>query len=95
MDQNQLFEIEQQVINNFRINKLETVKIPSKMRKYSYEQLLKICSENMWNKDALGYDVHVWIGKSSTSDEFSTAARKSIELDTFLGGKTIQHNEVS
>jgi len=42
----------------------------------------------------LFYDVHFWIGKRSTQDEYGTAAYKTVELDTFLDDKAIQHREV-
>ncbi|XP_076468711.1 gelsolin-like protein 2 [Babylonia areolata] len=44
--------------------------------------------------DELLYDVHFWIGKESTQDEYGTAAYKTVELDTFLNDLPIQHREV-
>ncbi|XP_052260852.1 gelsolin-like protein 1 isoform X1 [Dreissena polymorpha] len=44
--------------------------------------------------DELHYDVHFWIGKYSTQDEYGTAAYKTVELDTFHNDKPIQHREV-
>lgn len=44
--------------------------------------------------DEILYDVHFWIGKHSTQDEYGTAAYKTVELDTFLDDKPIQHREV-
>lgn len=44
--------------------------------------------------DELNYDVHFWIGKNSTQDEYGTAAYKTVELDTFLDDKPVQHREV-
>ncbi|XP_058972329.1 gelsolin-like protein 2 [Pocillopora verrucosa] len=44
--------------------------------------------------DELLYDVHFWIGKHSTQDEYGTAAYKTVELDTLLNDKPIQHREV-
>ena len=32
----------------------------------------------------LKYDLHFWIGKHSTQDEYGTAAYKSVELDAFV-----------
>ncbi|KAJ4772635.1 Villin-3 [Rhynchospora pubera] len=40
------------------------------------------------------YDIHFWIGKHSTQDEFGTAAIKTIELGEILGGRAIQHREI-
>jgi len=42
----------------------------------------------------LAYDVHFWIGGHSTQDEYGTAAYKTVELDTYLDDKPIQHREV-
>jgi len=44
--------------------------------------------------DEILYDVHFWIGKHSTQDEYGTAAYKTVELDTFLDDKPVQHREV-
>lgn len=44
--------------------------------------------------EQLLYDVHFWIGKYSSQDEYGTAAYKTVELDTFLDDVPIQHREV-
>ena len=44
--------------------------------------------------DQLKYDLHFWIGKDSTQDEYGTAAYKTVELDTYHDDKPIQHREV-
>jgi len=46
------------------------------------------------DSDELLYDVHFWIGSKSTQDEYGTAAYKTVELDTFLDDKPVQHREV-
>jgi len=46
------------------------------------------------DSDELHYDVHFWIGKYSTQDEYGTAAYKTVELDTLLDDEPIQHREV-
>ncbi|GFO15631.1 gelsolin [Plakobranchus ocellatus] len=40
------------------------------------------------------YDVHFWIGRYSTQDEYGTAAYKTVELDTLLDDVPVQHREV-
>ncbi|XP_055882203.1 gelsolin-like protein 2 isoform X2 [Biomphalaria glabrata] len=45
-------------------------------------------------KEQFLYDVHFWIGKYSTQDEYGTAAYKTVELDTYLDDVPIQHREV-
>lgn len=44
--------------------------------------------------EQLEYDVHFWIGKYSTQDEYGTAAYKTVELDTYLDDVPVQHREV-
>jgi gelsolin len=46
------------------------------------------------DSDELNYDVHFWIGNESSQDEYGTAAYKTVELDTFLDDKAVQHREV-
>jgi len=50
--------------------------------------------EKVKDSDDLLMDVHFWIGKYSTQDEYGTAAYKTVELDNYHGGKAIQHREV-
>jgi len=40
------------------------------------------------------YDIHFWIGEESSQDEYGTAAYKTVELDTLLEDKPVQHREV-
>jgi len=35
-----------------------------------------------------------WIGRNSSQDEYGTAAYKTVELDTYLDDKPVQHREV-
>ncbi|KAA3680841.1 gelsolin [Paragonimus westermani] len=44
--------------------------------------------------EELIYDAHFWIGKDSSQDEYGTAAYKTVELDTLLDDKAVQHREV-
>uniref|UniRef100_A0A2C9JIA9 Actin-modulator n=1 Tax=Biomphalaria glabrata TaxID=6526 RepID=A0A2C9JIA9_BIOGL len=43
--------------------------------------------------DNLLHDVHFWIGKNSSQDEYGTAAYKTVELDTYLDDVPVQHRE--
>ena len=45
------------------------------------------------NPDKLAWDLHFWIGSSSSADEYGCAAYKSQELDTHLGGDPVQWRE--
>nr|XP_054773818.1 gelsolin-like protein 2 [Lytechinus pictus] len=45
-------------------------------------------------EEDLEHDVHFWIGENSTQDEYGTAAYKTVELDTLLDDKPVQHREV-
>lgn len=52
---------------------------------------------NTWkeeDEEEFQYDLHFWIGKYSTQDEYGTAAYKTVELDTYHKDKPIQHREV-
>uniref|UniRef100_A0A8C4YG23 Advillin n=1 Tax=Gopherus evgoodei TaxID=1825980 RepID=A0A8C4YG23_9SAUR len=42
----------------------------------------------------LAYDIHYWVGKSSSRDEQGCAAIYTTQLDDYLGGSPVQHREV-
>jgi len=44
--------------------------------------------------DKIDHDVHIWIGKESSQDEYGTAAYKMVECDEKLGGAAVQHRDV-
>lgn len=46
------------------------------------------------DSEEFAYDAHFWIGSRSTQDEYGTAAYKTVELDTYLDGRPVQHREV-
>ncbi|XP_064604444.1 gelsolin-like protein 1 [Liolophura sinensis] len=61
---------------------------------YSGDSYIVLNTYKADGSDELLYDVHFWIGKYSSQDEYGTAAYKTVELDTFLDDKPIQHREV-
>ena len=80
----------------WRIEKFKVVEWPKEMygKFYSGDSYIVL---NIYKEDdspELLYDIHFWIGKHSTQDEYGTAAYKTVELDTLMDDKPIQHREV-
>lgn len=44
-------------------------------------------------EDKILWDLHFWIGKESSQDEYGTAAYKTVELDTLMDDGPVQHRE--
>lgn len=61
---------------------------------YSGDSYIILNTYNSEGGDDLQYDIHFWIGAQSTQDEYGTAAYKTVELDTLLDDKPVQHREV-
>lgn len=80
----------------WRINKFKVEEWPKESYGEFYEGDSYIIMNTYKEKDSdeLNHDIHFWIGKHSTQDEYGTAAYKTVELDTFHDDKPIQHREV-
>jgi len=46
------------------------------------------------DSEDLDYDLFFWLGKTTSQDEYGTAAYKTVELDDKLGGEPVQSREV-
>ena len=80
----------------WRINKFKVEKWPEKDygKFYSGDSYIVLNTKSpKTDKNGGAYDLHFWIGKDSTQDEYVTVALKATELDTYLDDKPIQHRE--
>ncbi|XP_076469091.1 gelsolin-like protein 1 isoform X2 [Babylonia areolata] len=80
----------------WRINKFKVESWPTDDygNFYSGDSYIILNTYKDEESDKLLYDVHFWIGKESTQDEYGTAAYKTVELDTLLDDVPVQHREV-
>jgi len=80
----------------WRINKFKVERVPQEEvgEFFNGDSYIVLNTYKDPDSDALLYDVHFWIGKKSTQDEYGTAAYKTVELDTYHDDKPIQHREV-
>ncbi|GFO33321.1 gelsolin, partial [Plakobranchus ocellatus] len=61
---------------------------------YSGDSYIILYTYKEGTSEELKFDLHFWIGKESTQDEYGTAAYKTVELDTLLDDLPVQHREV-
>eukprot|EP00117_Sycon_ciliatum_P013010 scpid79418/ scgid13851/ Gelsolin-like protein 1; Actin-modulator len=80
----------------WRIEKFQVKAWPSASfgKFYSGDSYIILNTYKEDGEDELQFDVHFWIGRHSTQDEYGTAAYKTVELDNLLDDKPIQHREV-
>jgi gelsolin len=86
-------------LNIWRIEKFKVVPVDKKVYGHfhtgdSYILLHTYTKKDSTGSDKLYWDIHFWLGASTTQDEAGTAAYKTVELDTFLGGAPVQHREI-
>jgi len=80
----------------WRIEKFKVVAWPKDQYGtfYSGDSFILLNTYKKPGSDALNWDIHFWLGTYTSQDEAGTAAYKTVELDTLLGGAPVQHREV-
>jgi hypothetical protein len=78
----------------WRINKFKVESIPVSEYGTFYSGDSYIILNTFGDPANLSWDIHFWLGGTTTADEAGTAAYKTVELDNRLGEKPIQHREV-
>jgi len=77
----------------WRIEKFHVVKSKTPVGSF-YEDDSYIVLHTVKHENEFLYDVHFWLGRTTSQDEAGTAAYKTVELDDYLLGKPVQHREV-
>uniref|UniRef100_A0A8C0INV0 Advillin n=1 Tax=Chelonoidis abingdonii TaxID=106734 RepID=A0A8C0INV0_CHEAB len=78
----------------WRVEKMDLVQVPPKSHGSFYEGDCYILLSTRRSGSVLAYDIHYWVGKSSSRDEQGCAAIYTTQLDDYLGGSPVQHREV-
>lgn len=81
----------------WRIEKLSPQRLPVRAENislYSGDSYIVLKTTRKEASDALDWQLHYWIGKDSTQDEYGAAAYFAVNLDDLLSGKPVQHREV-
>jgi len=61
---------------------------------YSGDSYIVLHTTHNANNNTFSWNIHFWIGKESSQDEYGTAAYKTVELDDFLGGDPVEYREI-
>ncbi|EDO49236.1 predicted protein [Nematostella vectensis] len=80
----------------WRINKFKVEEWPKEKygQFYAGDSYIILWTYEEKEDTELCYDLHFWIGRGSTQDEYGTAAYKTVELDTYLNDVPVQHREI-
>ncbi|XP_026521317.1 villin-1 [Notechis scutatus] len=77
----------------WRIENMEMVPIPPKTYGNFYEGDAYIVLSTNKIQNTFTYDIHFWLGSSSSQDEQGAAAIYTTQMDEHLGGAAVQHRE--
>lgn len=82
-------------IQIWRIEKFQVVKWPERKfgTFFSGDSFIVLHTYKKPDSEGLLFNVHFWLGKSTSQDEAGTAAYKTVELDTLLGDVPVQYRE--
>ncbi|XP_050978924.1 advillin [Labeo rohita] len=78
----------------WRIEKMDLVLVPEKCHGQFYESDCYLLLSTRKGGKTAYYDIHYWLGSTSTLDEQGAAAVYAIQLDEFLGSAPVQYREV-
>jgi len=81
----------------WRIEKFQVVPLPREQygEFYSGDSYIVLYTyKKNPNAPKLSWNIHFWLGKSTTQDEAGTAAYKTVELDDYLGTEPVEYREM-
>ncbi|KAH0621249.1 hypothetical protein JD844_022336 [Phrynosoma platyrhinos] len=78
----------------WRIENMQMVPVPPKTYGNFYEGDAYIILSTHKTGNNFTYDIHYWLGNSSSQDEQGAAAIYTTQMDEHLGGVAVQHREV-
>jgi len=80
----------------WRIENFKVVPVPREDygKFYCGDSYIVLHTKQRPGSSSLEWDIHFWLGKSSSQDEMGVAAYKTVELDESLGGGPVQYREV-
>lgn len=78
----------------WRIENMDMVPVPEKTFGNFFDGDCYVLLMTHKVSNNFSYDIHFWIGKSSSVDEQGAAAIYSVQMDDHLGGVAVQHREV-
>jgi gelsolin len=82
-------------IEIWRVEQFKIVPVPKNTYGSFYNGDSYILLKTYKVADQLAWNVHFWLGNTTSQDEAGTAAYKTVELDDYLGGKPVQYREIS